>query len=94
MPKLTVRRGGSTGDALRRYKVFVDGEVVARLRPNKQVELDVSPGAHEIQLKLDWAKSKPLTVDTSSGDVQVVCEKPKDAPAQEGAEDWLQLSEE
>jgi hypothetical protein len=74
MSKIIVRRTESFRDALRKYKVLVDGEVVGKVGRNKEIEAEVSPGSHDVQIKIDWGKSEPLTVDTSTGDVRLVCE--------------------
>ncbi len=79
MPSIIVRRSGSFRDALRKYKVLVDGEVVGKVGRNKQIDVEVSPGQHEVQMKIDWSRSEPVTVDTSTGDVRLVCGPPASA---------------
>jgi hypothetical protein len=53
--------------------LLVDGEAVGKVARKKQVEVEVEPGQHEVQMKLDWGKSEPMTVDTSAGDVRLLC---------------------
>jgi hypothetical protein len=76
MAKIIVRRTGSFQDALRKYKVLIDGEVVGKVGRNKQIEVDVPPGSHEVQMKIDWGRSEAVTVDTSTEDARLVCEPP------------------
>lgn len=61
-------------DHLRSYKVVLDGSVVSRLRPGESCTLDVSPGTHELFLKIDWGRSKKVNVNLESGQTtQFLC---------------------
>lgn len=67
MPTLLLRREQDGAGVFRKMKVTLDGEVVARLRPGAQVEVDVPPGPHGVQARMDWASSEVVQV-TSDGD--------------------------
>ncbi len=54
-------------DKLRAYKVTVDGAEVGTIKQGTTESFTVAPGAHEVQLKIDWALSPPLTVDVPAG---------------------------
>ena len=54
---------------LRTYKVVIDGNTVGDIRRGETKTFDVSPGRHEIHLEIDWAKSRDLELNLSSGDV-------------------------
>lgn len=47
-------------DMWRSYEVIVDGNVVGRINPGEVFEYNVSPGAHALQLKIDWCGSPIL----------------------------------
>ena len=47
-------------DLFRAYKVLLDGKEVSRIRNGKQIEVDVSPGIHLMQLKIDWCYSNEV----------------------------------
>jgi hypothetical protein len=57
------------GDVLRTYKVVIDGNTVGDIRRGETKTFDVPPGRHEIHLEIDWAKSRDLELNLSSGDV-------------------------
>jgi hypothetical protein len=57
------------GDVLRTYKVVIDGNTVGDIRRGETKTFDVPPGQHEIHLEIDWAKSRNLELNLSSGDV-------------------------
>lgn len=57
------------GDMLRTYKVVIDGNTVGEIRRGETKTFDVPPGRHEIHLEIDWAKSRNLELNLSSGDV-------------------------
>lgn len=57
------------GDILRTYKVVIDGSTVGEIRRGETKTFDVPPGRHEIQLQIDWASSRRLDLNLSSGDV-------------------------
>jgi hypothetical protein len=57
------------GDVLRTYKVVIDGNTVGDIRRGETKTFDVPPGRHEIHLEIDWAKSRNLELNLSSGDV-------------------------
>ena len=55
-------------DRLRAYRVLVDGEERGRLRPGESVSIEVEPGAHVVQGKIDWTRSAELSLDLSDGE--------------------------
>jgi hypothetical protein len=57
------------GDILRTYKVVIDGDTVGEIRRGETKTFDVPPGRHAIQLEIDWASSRKLDLNLSSGDV-------------------------
>lgn len=68
---LAVRReGGFWRDSWRRYKVRVDGAQVGTVGPNEELALEVPPGIHEVQVKLDWGTSPRLVVQVDPGEVR------------------------
>jgi hypothetical protein len=52
---------------MRRYRIEVDGKPAGRLRPRGQLTVEVSPGAHRIQARIDWSGSPALGVHVSAG---------------------------
>ena len=64
---LIKRKKGVYRDFLRAYKVLVDGEVQARLRRGGTVEVEVKPGRHVVEMKVDWCSSPEVTLDLEPG---------------------------
>jgi hypothetical protein len=54
--------------AARRLKVRLDDIVVARLFRGRKTRVEVEPGIHTIQARVDWTKSPPIEVDLAAGD--------------------------
>jgi len=67
MPTINLRRGSDSA-ALRRMRIEVDGETVARLRCNASEAVDVPVGVHTLRARMDWTRSEPLQVTLSDGD--------------------------
>jgi hypothetical protein len=63
-----VERNKKMGDAMRAYKVVVDGETAGKVRRGKTVSVDVAPGSHEVWMKIDWTKSRPIEVELQAGE--------------------------
>jgi hypothetical protein len=55
-------------DARRAYKIYVDHELQGRLREGSVLEvLDLEPGAHIVQARLDWTGSPEHLVELGAG---------------------------
>jgi hypothetical protein len=69
------RSADARTDRLRRYRVLIDDEEVAKLKPGEQKRFEVAPGTHEIQLKVDWGSSVPMTLTLEGGErANLLCE--------------------
>ncbi|MFC4030118.1 hypothetical protein ACFO3J_01375 [Streptomyces polygonati] len=53
---------------LRRYKVYVDGKRVGDLRRGESCVTSVAPGAHTVQVRIDWCASPVSSADVARGD--------------------------
>jgi hypothetical protein len=68
------REAGGYTDRARAYKVLVDGEERGTVKHAEGVEIEVEPGAHQLQMKLDWAGSPTLDVEIADGErAEFVC---------------------
>lgn len=62
---IEVRRPQGVGlrqDVFRRYRILLDGIQVASLKEGETVRVDVAPGSHAVQARIDWVKTPPLQV--------------------------------
>ena len=53
--------------AARSWRVLIDDRRVARVRYGQTVTVVATPGRHELQLALDWARSPKLQLDLAEG---------------------------
>jgi len=56
----------------REIVVDVDGKESARLAQGAEVRIDVTPGHHLVQARMDWCASPPLDVVIAGGQPAVV----------------------
>ena len=77
MPEIVVERlGEQRVDRKRAYRVFIDDAKVGKIKSGETKVFQVSPGRHDLQLKIDWCSSRKLQVDVKDGESKMVC-KPK-----------------
>jgi hypothetical protein len=68
------RRANAYQDRARAYKVMLDGQEVGRVKRGESVSFDAAPGAHQLQMKIDWATSEPLDIQVAPGqDLRFEC---------------------
>jgi hypothetical protein len=63
-----VERDKAMADALRAFKVIVDGETAGKVRRGKSLRVDVAPGPHKVWMKMDWTKSTPIELELQPGE--------------------------
>jgi hypothetical protein len=54
-------------DLARSCRIQVNDQLVARVRNGRTVELDVTPGLHQVQARIDWSGSPVVQVEAKSG---------------------------
>ena len=68
------RRAGGYVDRGRAYTVLVDGAESGKVKHGEGVDVAVSPGTHEVQMKIDWTRSLPISVEVADGEqVRLSC---------------------
>lgn len=73
MAELIVRRRAAWWqDRKRDYLILVDGSEAGRIGNGGNVRLQVTPGRHRVQLKLDRCASPALDVDVADGAAQLL----------------------
>jgi hypothetical protein len=71
MPKLTISRSKAFRDRLRAYQIFLDGKQVGKVRAGRRLEVEVSPGRHQVVAKIDWCSSPAVEVDALRADINL-----------------------
>lgn len=75
MAEIVLKRPtGYKSDRLRAYQIYVDGRKIGQIKAGETKTIDVTPGRHELRLKIDWGASETLQVDLRDDDVaRLVC---------------------
>ena len=61
-------------DRARAYKVAIDGERMGSVGFGQEQVFEVAPGRHQVQLHIDWCRSRPVEVDVAEGaEVRLAC---------------------
>jgi len=55
-------------DRLRAYRILVDGQERGKIRRGESVVLEVDPGPHDVQVRIDWCRSPVLPLGASAGE--------------------------
>jgi hypothetical protein len=63
------RAPGGWRDRFRSYLVMIDDKEVGQVRRGQRLEVPITPGHHEIFLKIDWCASPTVEVDAGPHDV-------------------------
>jgi len=66
--RLTITRAEVHSGALRNLNIFMDGEKIGSVGILKTVEFEVTPGDHEIYVKMDWTESPKERFTIGSGE--------------------------
>jgi hypothetical protein len=60
---LTVTRPAQLwGDRARKYRIYIDGDLIGKIAQESSIRTEVSPGPHRIQAKVDWSGSPEIVV--------------------------------
>jgi hypothetical protein len=71
---IDVERKEGLRDRARAYKVMIDGQEAGTVRHGSHESFQVTPGTHEVFLKIDWCRSPKLTVDVAGAQrAKVTC---------------------
>lgn len=63
--KLKIVRHSGYADWLRSYIILVDGRRVGTIARNSVLDLEVPAGPRSIHARIDWARSRPLTIEAA-----------------------------
>jgi hypothetical protein len=61
------RPSGKYRDALRACRILVDGQARGEVRQGEVLELDLAPGRHVVQARLEYTGSPEQVVDVAPG---------------------------
>jgi hypothetical protein len=66
---LIQRASGRRRDKWREYQIIADGRQVGAIGEGQSIALSVTPGDHELFLRIDWARSEKLHFRLGRGEV-------------------------
>lgn len=64
---IDVRRTDGLADYLVRYRLEVDGELVAKIRPGDRVSIPVDPGRHRVRARVYSYSSQEIPFEVAEG---------------------------
>jgi hypothetical protein len=70
---IRIKRDTGYADRVRAYKVVLDGNVIGEIKNGQQVEFDVAPGKHQLNLKIDWCRSNIVDFEINQSTVEFEC---------------------
>lgn len=65
--RITIDRITHYRDTVRAYQVKIDGQVAGRIKDGKQATFEVSPGIHQVRVRLMWLQSPAVEVRLEEG---------------------------
>jgi hypothetical protein len=70
---ITISRDSGYADRLRDYRVLIDRIEVAGIGNGETKTLEVSPGEHDLSLKIDWCRSNAVSFEISADQTVKFC---------------------
>jgi hypothetical protein len=70
---IRIKRDSGYTDSARAYKVVRDGNVVGKINDDQWLELEVAPGKHQLQMKIDWCYSNMVDFEMGESDIEFQC---------------------
>jgi len=71
MPSLVITRDRGYADSIRSYRVLLDGELAGTVTPRGELRLEIGPGKHVVEVRIDWCGSQPMRF-TATGHHHIV----------------------
>ncbi|WP_432486244.1 hypothetical protein [Kineococcus esterisolvens] len=94
---LIKRPAGHYRDAVRSYRIEVDGRRCGKVRAGGQLRLTVPAGKHSVRARIDWSGSETCVVQLEEGATVELTAEPADSALGGlgqlfGATSWVKLS--
>lgn len=70
---IRISRDSGYVDRLRAYKVILDGQVIGEIKNGQQVEFNITPGKHQLNLKIDWCRSNIVDFEMHQDIIEFDC---------------------
>lgn len=77
---LVIRRKKNYKDSLRSFKIYLDGNLIGKIKNGSTLSFDISEGPHVLKLKIDWCSSNEIEFNYSyKDDVSFICAVSKES---------------
>ncbi|MDN5388993.1 MULTISPECIES: hypothetical protein [Bacillus] len=63
-----VNRTSQLMNKMRKFSVLIDGVEAGKIKDGGRLRIDLEPGEHEIQVKIDWCVSQALRFTLDEGE--------------------------
>lgn len=70
---IRIKRYSGYPDRLRAYRIVLDGNVIGEIKNGQQLEMEVAPGKHQINLKIDWCRSNIVDSEMNQDIIEFGC---------------------
>lgn len=71
---IELERLNSKVDKFRKYSIYIDDKYYGKIKNNSKEIIECPLGLHTIQLKIDWCKSRKMSVNINENqDVFLIC---------------------
>src|SRR5262245_4216054 len=75
--QLHLRRISQAASYFRKFRVILDGECIDKIKRGASRVYEITPGEHELVMKIDWVSSEPVVFRCEAGQsVRFVCGHP------------------
>lgn len=69
MTGLRITRPRGWSDRIRAYRILVDGAEVGRIKESQTLDVELAPGDHRLEARIDWCAAKPLDISLAADEV-------------------------
>ncbi|KKB71632.1 MULTISPECIES: hypothetical protein [Bacillus] len=66
---IEVNRTSQYINKMRRFSVLIDGVEAGKIKDGERLRIDLQPGEHDIQVKINWCTSQTLRFILDEGEV-------------------------
>jgi hypothetical protein len=64
---VSLKRDSGYADRLRKYRVLLDAQEIGRIGDGEKRVFEITPGQHQLVVKVDWAKTPAVTFVAAQG---------------------------
>jgi hypothetical protein len=65
---LLLKRDSGYADRIRQYRVLLDGTEIGRINDGEEKRFAISPGQHDLAVKIDWCRTDPHEFSAVDGE--------------------------